>query len=116
MADTIELKIKQGINWNVGEILVYENTWNSGKTKIVRETPTTFVLENGYKIKKGRRYPIGMHGYGSPCYSSANEPEGKRILDKSIREGKIRKLSNSNWKNLSDAKLDSILKILENEN
>ena len=116
MADTIELKIMQGINWNVGEILVYENTWNSGKTKIVRETPTTFVLENGYKIKKGRRYPIGMHGYGSPCYYSANEPEGKRILDKFIREWKIRKLSNCNWKNLSDAKLDSILKILENEN
>lgn len=29
----------QEINWNVGEILVYENSWNSGKTKIVRETP-----------------------------------------------------------------------------
>ena len=116
MADTIELKIMQGINWNVGEILVYENTWNSGKTKIVRETPTTFVLENGYKIKKGRRYPIGMLGYGSPCYYSENEPDGKRILEKFIRNEKIRKLSNCNWKNLSDAKLDSILKILENEN
>ena len=114
MADTIELKIMQEINWNVGEILVYENTWNSGKTKIVRETPTIFVLENGYKIKKGRRYPIGMHGYGSPCYYSANEPEGKRILEKFIRNEKIRKLSNCNWKNLSDAKIDSILEILEN--
>ena len=78
----------QGINWNVGEILVYENSWNSGKTKIVRETPTTFVLENGDKIKKGRRFPIGEHGYGIACYYSANEPEGKRILDKFIRDGK----------------------------
>lgn len=103
----------QGINWNVGEILVYENSWNSGKTKIVRETPTTFVLENGYKIKKGRRYPIGVHGFGSPLYYSVNEPEGKRILDKFIRDIKIRKLSNCNWKNLSDEKIDSILKIIE---
>ena len=103
----------QEINWNVGEILVFENSWNSGKTKIVRETPTTFVLENGNKIRKGRRYPIGEHGYGSPCYYSANEPVGKRILDKFIREGKICKLSNCNWKNLSDEKIDSILKIIE---
>ena len=104
----------QEITWKVGEILVYENSWNSGKTKIVRETPTTFVLENGYKIKKGRRFPLGMHGYGSPCYYSANEPEGKRILEKFIRNEKILKLSNCNWKNLSDAKIDSILEILEN--
>lgn len=104
----------QEINWKVGEILVFENSWNSGKTKIVRETPTTFVLENGNNIRKGRRYPIGEHGYGSPCYYSANEPVGKRILDKFIRERKICKLSNFNWKNLSDEKIDSILKILEN--
>ena len=103
----------QEINWKVGEILVYENSWNSGKTKIIRETPTTFVLEHGYKIKKGRRFPLGMHGYGSPCYYSANEPEGKRILEKFIRNEKIRKLSNCNWKNLSDEKIDSILKIIE---
>ena len=103
----------QEINQKVGEILVYENSWNSGKTKIVRETPTTFVLENGDKIKKGRRFPIGEHGYGIACYYSANEPEGKRILDKFIRDGKIRKLSNCNWKNLSDEKIDSILKIIE---
>ena len=104
----------QEINWKVGEILVYENSWNIVKTKIVRETPTTFVLENGDKIKKGRRFPIGVHGYGSPCYYSTNEQEGKRILDKFIRYGKIRKLSNCNWENLSDAKIDSILEILEN--
>ena len=103
----------QEINWKVGEILVFENSCNSGKTKIVRETPTTFVLENGDKIRKGRRFPIGEHGYGIACYYSANEPEGKRILEKFIRNEKIRKLSNFNWKNLSDEKIDSILKIIE---
>lgn len=104
----------QEINWKVGEILVYENSWNSGKTKIVRETPTTFVLENGHKIKKGRRCPVGVHGFDSLFYYSANEPVGKRILENFIRNEKIRKLSNCDWKNFSNEKLDSILKILEN--
>lgn len=103
----------QGINWKVGEILVYEDSWSGGKTKIVRETPTTFVLENGNKIRKGRRFPIGQHGFGVAYYYSTNEPEGKRILEKSIREKKIRYLSNYNWQNVSDEKIDSILKIME---
>jgi hypothetical protein len=101
------------LNWKIGDTLVFENSWIAGKTKIVRETPTTFVLENGDKIRKGRRFPIGQHGFGVECYYSTNEPEGKRILEKSIREKKIRNLSNYNWQNVSDEKIDSILKILE---
>ena len=101
------------INWKVGDTLVYENTWNMGETKIDRETTTTFVLKNGYKIKKGRRYPMGVHGLGAPCYYSTNEPEGQKILARKIRYSKICKLSNFDWKKLSDEKIDLILKILE---
>ena len=85
------------INWKVGDTLVYENALNQGETKIVRETPTTFVLKNGDKIKKGRRYPMGEHGYGVPRYYSTNEPEGPKILERIIRYRRICKLSRFNW-------------------
>lgn len=101
------------INWKVGDTLVYENALNQGETKIVRETPTTFVLKNGYKIKKGRRYPMGEHGYGVPSYYSTNEPEGQKTLERMIRHSRICKLSRFDWKKLSDEKIDLILKILE---
>lgn len=101
------------INWKVGDTLVYENSWNRGETKIDRETPTTFVLKNGKKIKKGRRFPMGEHGYDVPCYYSINEPEGQKILARKIRHSKICKLSSFNWNKLPDEKIDFILKNLE---
>ena len=45
--------------WKVGDVVVCETPFIFNKKSIIRETQTTWVLDDGTKIKKGQRKPIG---------------------------------------------------------
>lgn len=68
-------------DWKVGDILVYNSPYLSGRRKIVRETATMWILDEGTKIRKGSRSSVGEHGYGKRYYYSIKEDEGKKIND-----------------------------------
>lgn len=103
-------------NWKVGDLLFYDNPFSIGCAKIERETPTTFILSSGERIRKGFRKPIGSTGYGVKCYYAEHEDVGKKIKFALVRKRKIEKIKSVHWDSLSDEMLDGILKILNNPN
>lgn len=95
-------------NWKIGSILVYESSLCSGRRKIIRETTSTWVLDDGIKIKKGFRNPIGERGFGTRHFYSIEEEEGKKILDSIQKESIIYWIKNHDYKNLSTDNLRKI--------
>lgn len=96
--------------WKVGDELYYGSNLYYGKNKIVRETKTTFVLDNGDKIRKGMRRLIG-HEYSNYFYSEKCD-YGKVLKQKYERftiENKIKKL---HLELISIEKLKKILEIV----
>lgn len=56
---------------------------------------------------------MGHSGYGTACYYSVEEDEGKRIEAKMKRSAKDNKIKNYKWSELPDEKLDAVIAILE---
>lgn len=100
-------------NWKVGDNLYHASNFTMGCAQIVRETKTTFVLSNKEVIRKGRRTPVGQHGFGITMYYSESEERGKEIQMAIIRSKKIYKITAVDWKSLPDEKLDAVIHILE---
>ena len=99
------------MEWKVGDEL-YSSSNNSyfEKNTIVRETKTTFVLDNDEKIRKGKRRLIG-HEYSSLYYSEKSD-YGKVLKQKYERFTIEKTLKIIPLELLSIEKLKKILEII----
>ena len=97
--------------WKVGDEL-YSSSNNSyfTKNKIVRETKTTFVLDNDERIRKGQRWLIG-HEYSSLFYSEKSD-YGKVLKQKYERFTIENKIKIIPLELISIEKLKKILEIV----
>lgn len=97
--------------WKVGDEL-YSSSNNSyfEKHKIVRETKTTFVLDNDERIRKGNRRLIG-HEYSSLFYSEKSD-YGKVLKQKYERFTIEKKIKIIHLELLSIEKLKKIIEII----
>lgn len=101
------------MEWKVGEVLFCEcgiGIKSISKNEIVRETRTTFVLNNGCKIRKGEKRALGSDSfYGGIFYSEKCDYGAvlKRKYEKNMLEKEIRKLP------LETLHIDKLKKILE---
>ncbi len=98
------------MEWKVGDELYYGSNLYYGKNKIVRETKTTFVLDDGEKIRKGNRRLIG-HEYSSLYYSEKSD-YGKVLKQKYERFTIENKLKIIPLELISIEKLKKILEII----
>lgn len=99
------------MEWKVGDELYYAgSSYYYGKNKIVRETKTTFVLDDDEKIRKGERRLIG-HEYSSLYYSEKSD-YGKVLKQKYERFTIEKKLKIIPLELLSIEKLKKILEII----
>jgi hypothetical protein len=97
--------------WKVGDELYCSSNSNYfGKNKIVRETKTTFILDNDERIRKGQRRLIG-HEYSSLYYSEKSD-YGKVLKQKYERFTIQNKINIMPLELLSIEKLKKILKII----
>lgn len=99
--------------WAVGSVLVCETSFSFSKCSIVRETATTWVLDDGTKIKKGNRKPIGERGYGARHFYSSNETNGIRIITKMEECQMVDTLKNFGWGKLGYDKLKQVVDFLK---
>lgn len=96
--------------WKVGDELYYAaSSCYYGKNKIVRETKTTFVLDDDEKIRKGQRRLIG-HEYSCLFYSEKSD-YGKVLKQKYERFTIEKKIKIIPLELLSIEKLKKILEI-----
>lgn len=97
--------------WKVGDELYYSSNLSYfGKNKIVRETKTTFVLDDDKKIRKGTRWLIG-HEYSSLYYSEKSD-YGKVLKQKYERFIIEKKIKIIPLELISIEKLKKILEIV----
>lgn len=99
--------------WAVGSVLVCETPYSFSKCSIVRETATTWVLDDKTKIKKGNRNPIGELGYGARIFYSSNETEGMRIITKMKECQMVNTLKKFEWGKLGYEKLKQVVDFLK---
>lgn len=99
--------------WAVGSVLVSETPYSFSKCSIVRETATTWVLDDGTKIKKGTRKPIGERGYGARHFYSTNETEGMRIITKMKECQMVNTLKKFEWGKLGYDKLKQVVDFIK---
>lgn len=99
--------------WAVGSVLVCETPYRFSKCSIVRETAATWVLDDGTKIKKGTRKPIGEQGYGTRHFYSSNETEGMRIITKWKECQMVDTLKKIEWGKLGYDKLKQVVDFLK---
>lgn len=99
--------------WKVGEVLFCESgigVKSISKNEIVRETKTTFVLNDGLKIHKGKNRVIGSDSFYAGIFYSEKCDYGavlKRKYERNMLEKEIRSLP------LSTFHVDKLKKILE---
>lgn len=98
------------MEWKVGDELYYGSNLCYGKNKIVRETKTTFVLDNKDKIRKGTRRLIG-HEYSDLFYSEKSD-YGKVLKQKYERFTLQNKIKIIPLELISIEKLKKILEIV----
>ena len=99
--------------WAVGSVLVCDTSFSFSKCSIVRETATTWVLDDGTKIKKGTRNPIGERGYGARYFYSSNETEGMMIITKMKKWQMVDTLKKFAWEMLGYDKLKQVVDFLK---
>lgn len=101
------------MEWKVGDILFCENGIGHKfitKNEIIRETRTTFVLNDGCKIRKGEYRAIGTDSfYGGRFYSEKSDYGAvlKRKYERLTIQKEIRNLP------LETFHIDKLKKILE---
>lgn len=95
--------------WKVGSRLVCSTTTVYGNY-IVRDTRTMWILNNGVKIRKGERRPVGEHGYGTRRYYSVDEDEGKKILSEIEKYKLVSALKSYPW---DKCELEKLKKVVE---
>lgn len=97
--------------WKVGDNLFCDGYMNAiSKNKIVRETQTTFVLDDGNKIRKGNNRIIGSDSFFGGVFYSEKSDYGatlKRKYERITLEKEIRRLP------LETFHVDKLKKILE---
>lgn len=98
--------------WKVGDVVVCETPFIFNKKSIIRETQTTWVLDDGTKIKKGQRKPIGENGYGARLFYSLNEPEGKKIIENMKKARMVDMLKKYEWGKFNYETLNKIVTFL----
>lgn len=98
--------------WKVGDVLVCETPFIFNKKRIIRETQTTWVLDDGTKIKKGQRKPIGENGYGVRRFYSLNEPEGEKIIENMKKASMVDMLKKYEWRKFNYETLNKIVTFL----
>lgn len=97
--------------WKVGdELYCSSNNSYFEKNKIVRETKTTFVLDNDERIRKGQRRLLG-HEYSCLFYSEKSD-YGKVLKQKYERFTIEKKIKIIPLELLSIEKLKKILEII----
>lgn len=101
------------MEWKVGDTLFCESGIGNrfiSKNEIVRETRTTFVLNDGCKIRKGEVRAIGSDSFFCGRFYSEKCDYGaalKRKYERNMLEKEIRSLP------LSTFHVDKLKKILE---
>lgn len=100
-------------DWKIGTMLIAETSFGFFRRKIVRETPTMWVFDNGNKIKKGQRPRVGDNGYGTPHFYSVDEPEGKEITKRLVKAKKVSAIQRVIWSNVSEKVLNAVYAIVD---